>query len=54
MALILALGALALCVCAMRHSFTNRKALRLILAEKPAEAQRVLDEAFDGYQGYDV
>lgn len=53
-ALIIALMALCISVCAMRHSFTNRRALRLLLAGMPQDARDLLDRAYDGKQGYDV
>ncbi len=53
-ALIIALMALCISICAMRHSFTNRKALRLFLAGMPQDARDVLNRAYDGEQGYDA
>lgn len=53
-ALIIALMALCISVCAMRHSFTNRKAIRMALQGKSVEALELLDHAFDGSMGYDV
>ena len=53
-ALIIALMALCISVCAMRHSFTNRKALRHLLAGMPQDARDILNRAYDGKEGYDV
>ncbi len=53
-ALIIALFGLFISLAALRHSFTNRKALRHLLAGMPQDARDILNRAYDGKEGYDV